>query len=70
MTRLTYLDDLDVEPKANKPAAKRAKRVKVLSPFQVVHDGTAYWPDAVVTVPAALADRWIANQWATEKVDT
>jgi hypothetical protein len=70
MTRLTYLDDLDVEPRAEKAKPKGVKHVRVLSPFQVVHDGKAYWPDAVVTVPAALADRWIANQWVTEKVAT
>jgi hypothetical protein len=66
MTRLRYTTDLEVEPKANKPAAEGIKRVKVLSPFQVVHDGTAYWPDSVVTVPGALADSWIANRWVTE----
>ncbi|MCU1695730.1 MAG: hypothetical protein JWR34_1793 [Mycobacterium sp.] len=66
MTRLEYLEDLENEPKAA-PKVK-PKRVKVLHPFQVVHDGTAYWPNAVLTVPAAFADEWITNQWVTEDV--
>jgi hypothetical protein len=30
------------------------QRVTVLSPFQVVHDATAYWPNAVAEVPESI----------------
>ncbi|MCB0255745.1 MAG: hypothetical protein KDI55_18675 [Anaerolineae bacterium] len=39
------------------------KSVRVLDPFLVSYDGTAYWPDSVVEVPVSLAEAWILNRW-------
>jgi hypothetical protein len=42
------------------------QRVTVLSPFQVVHDATAYWPNAVAEVPESISAHWILNGWVEE----
>jgi hypothetical protein len=41
--------------------------VTVLDPWRVVDDdGTTYMPGESATIPAALADEWIRNHWATK----
>jgi hypothetical protein len=42
------------------------KRVKVLKPFRVVHDGTAYSGDDIAEVPAEVAAEWLRQGWADE----
>jgi hypothetical protein len=39
------------------------KRVKVLSPFSVCHEGVRYLPAEIAEVPESLADWWILNLW-------
>jgi hypothetical protein len=66
-----FIDDCEIiepqEPLKDKPKPEPLKKVRVLEPFQVFHDGTAYWPNVVATVPESVADSWIANRWVTEK---
>lgn len=45
------------------PEPERLKRVKVLSPFSVCHQGNRYLPAQLAEVPERLADWWILNQW-------
>jgi hypothetical protein len=40
------------------------KRVRVLPPFLVAHDGTQHWPIAIAEVPESIAAHWILNRWA------
>ena len=40
--------------------------VRVLAPFSVSHDGTAYLPDAVAEVPASVAENWLTNGWVAD----
>jgi hypothetical protein len=49
-----------------RPAPEPLKRVKVLDPFPVSRDGTAYWPNAVAEVPESVATHWLTQKWATE----
>jgi hypothetical protein len=62
-----FFDDVaSAEPRKRetKPVVPEPlKRVRVLSPFQVVYAGTVYLPDSVAEVPVSLADSWILNQW-------
>lgn len=61
-----YISDLDVRPQPENHEAttpESLKRVKVLPPFLVAHDGTSYWPNAVAEVPESVAAHWILNQW-------
>lgn len=37
-------------------------RVKVLAPYRVCHQGVAYVGGQTVTVPAAVANRWLADR--------
>jgi hypothetical protein len=39
-------------------------KVRVLEPFGVFHDGTAYLPESVVDVPESIAAHWLSNGWA------
>lgn len=41
------------------------KRVKVLSPFSVCHEGNRYLPAQIAEVPESLADWWILNHWVS-----
>jgi hypothetical protein len=60
-------DDLafiaDEAPEAPEPT----KRVRVLHPFQVVHEGIVYRPQAVAVVPRSVAAQWITNNWVTDE---
>jgi hypothetical protein len=38
-------------------------RVRVKHPFQVVHEGKAYWPDNAADIPEHVAAHWILNGW-------
>ena len=38
--------------------------VVVAQPYQVVHDGVAYPPGAIATVPDDVAQRWLTARWA------
>ncbi|OBH43376.1 hypothetical protein [Mycobacterium mantenii] len=61
-----YISDLDVRPQPDKQETQTPeplKRVRVLAPFLVAHDGTAHWPNAVVEVPESVAAHWLLNQW-------
>jgi hypothetical protein len=40
--------------------------VKVLDPFLVAHNGTAYYPNAIATVPASVAEAWLKSKWVTD----
>jgi hypothetical protein len=51
------------------PKPEPFKKVRVSAPFQVVYDATVYRPGDVATVPAALADAWIRDQWVTDDRD-
>jgi hypothetical protein len=42
--------------------------VKVLDPFLVAYNGTAYYPNAVATVPAVVAEAWLKSKWVTDVV--
>jgi hypothetical protein len=42
------------------------RRVKVLPPFRVVHDATAYSDGQTAEVPEAVAEQWLLNHWVTE----
>jgi hypothetical protein len=44
-------------------------RIKVLPPYGVAHDGTAYFPGHTPEVPQSVADAWIRNNWV-ESVDS
>lgn len=46
--------------------AERRKRVTVLRPYSVSHQGVAYWPGETPVVPASLADKWLRAGWVTE----
>jgi hypothetical protein len=48
-------------------APEPLKRVKVLDPFSVSHDGTAYWPNAVAEIPASVAKHWLSSNWVVEE---
>lgn len=37
--------------------------VRVLHPFQVVHEGTVFRPNEVATVPPHVATHWTVNGW-------
>jgi len=51
-----------------KASCVHVTNVTVVEPFQLCYDGTTYvGGDTVVDVPAALADNWIANNWATRR---
>ena len=56
-------DEADVKLLNSEEVAPSPKRVRVLPPFLVAHEGTAYWPKAVVEVPEAVAAHWILNGW-------
>jgi hypothetical protein len=43
-------------------------RVKVLAPYQVVHDGIVYLPGKTADVPEEVAAVWIRAEWVTEEV--
>jgi hypothetical protein len=43
------------------------KRVRVLPPFMVAHEGTQYFPNGVAVVPASIADDWLLNQWVVSE---
>jgi hypothetical protein len=46
-------------------APERNTRVKVLKPYSVAYNGTAYWPGSVAEVPASVAEKWLLNKWVT-----
>jgi hypothetical protein len=56
-----FIEEDDESPKHAKPT----RRVKVLSPFQVVYETVVYPPGAVASVPESLADEWIRAQWVS-----
>ena len=76
MSDLTFIADDDApegrrrghRPSDDAPvvAPEPLRRVRVLPPFQVVRDGTAYWPEAVVEVPEPLAATWLLNRWLSD----
>lgn len=37
--------------------------VRVLTPYRVCHQGNAYTGGDSVTVPTAVADKWIQSKW-------
>jgi hypothetical protein len=52
-----YLEDCEIEehPTPSRlKAPEPTKRVKVLAPFSVSHNGNAYWPNAVAEVPQSV----------------
>lgn len=52
---------------------EESANVTVAEPFQVFYDGQARSPGESLTVPASLAEKWIAAGWATadtEPADT
>jgi hypothetical protein len=64
-----YFDDVQVLPnqmlkKTEKP--EPLKRVRVLEPFGVAHDGTAYFPGDIPEIPASIADSWLRSRWVIE----
>jgi hypothetical protein len=54
---------------ANEPEPKSvvepepSRRVKVLAPFLVAHQGVRYYPDEVAEVPESVALHWRASGW-------
>ena len=72
--QLEYLDDLEVvrgdEPEEDdeKEVPEPLRRVRVLPPFLVSHDGTSYWPQATPEVPESVAAHWILNGWVTNDI--
>jgi hypothetical protein len=64
MVRRSELID---EQESSKPES--SKRVKVLRPFRVVHDGIPYGPDAIAEVPESVAAQWILNRWVDDASD-
>jgi hypothetical protein len=53
----------EVAPEAVAAATGTVRTVTVAHPFQVVHEGVAHWPNAVLEVPPELADEWLINGW-------
>jgi hypothetical protein len=59
-----YFDDLAfVVPPEEEVKPEPLKRVRVLPPFGVAHDGVRYFPGDMPEVPASLADRWIRSKF-------
>jgi hypothetical protein len=44
-------------------APEPLKRVKVLPPYQVCHEGIRHFPGEIAEVPESLAEQWIRSQW-------
>lgn len=61
-----FANDAIDQPREGENVAgpEQPKRVRVLRPFMVAHEGTKYFPDTIAEVPESLADNWIKNQWA------
>jgi hypothetical protein len=63
---LMFFNDV-AEPREGEPEPVRKpeplKRVRVLPPFMVAHEGTQYFPNSVAEVPESVADNWLLNQW-------
>jgi hypothetical protein len=57
-----FVDDLEEEKAAPEPL----RRVKVLPPFQVVHEAVVYRPHAIAEVPESVAAQFILNRWVTD----
>jgi hypothetical protein len=72
-TGLEFFDDCEVRERPEEPEEVKApepvKRVRVLHPFLVSHDGTAHWPQAVAEVPESVAADWLLNRWVTDDID-
>jgi hypothetical protein len=68
-----YLQDCEVserpEPQEPEAAPEPLRRVRVLHPFLVSHDGTAHWPHATPEVPESVAAHWLLNRWVTDDTD-
>lgn len=65
-----FLEDCEVTPHDGAEEVvvpEPVKRVKVLSPYSVAHDGTAYWPNAVAEVPQSIASKWITQKWVVSE---
>ena len=45
----------------------QSRSVTVLPPWQVAHDGNTFGPGETATVPSALAEEWLRNQWVYSK---
>jgi hypothetical protein len=66
---LDFLEDCEVSPNRKRTAPEvpePRKRVKVLAPYSVSHDGTAYHPGQTAAVPESIAVRWLANRWVVD----
>jgi hypothetical protein len=68
-TNLEFFEDCETgdrpEPEPVK-APEPLKRVKVLHPFSVSHEGVSYWPNVIVEVPESIADKWLRSNWVTD----
>ena len=65
---LVFFDDVaSTEPRKRErrpvTAPEPLKRVRVLAPFQVVHETRPYTGGDVVEVPESIADSWLLNKW-------
>ena len=58
----------DDEPEDQASPYREPVTVKVLDPFLVAHNGTAYYPNAIATVPASVAAAWLKSRWVTDVV--
>ena len=73
MSDLSFTDEAP-RRRGNRPVAAppdrevtaRTKRVRVLHPFQVVHDTVVHRPGEVAEIPESVAAEWIMNRWVTE----
>jgi hypothetical protein len=48
---------------AEKDASGPPKRVRVVAPYRVCHEGKSFVGGQIVSVPAAKADTWIKAGW-------
>lgn len=66
-----YFDDLAffVERDKEVPAAEPEplKRVRVLPPYGVSHQGARFFPDSIAEVPESVADKWIKSHWVVSE---
>ncbi len=69
--RFEFFDDLAIisteeksEEKCSPVIPEPTKRVTVVFPYSVSHDGHRYGPNEVAEVPESVADEWIRSRWA------
>jgi hypothetical protein len=68
LVHVTTGDDETPYPNAltKKDAPEPLKRVRVLEPFLVSHEGKQYWANDIAEVPLSVASHWIKSRWCAE----